>query len=221
MISRRSLNGSMTVVGDIAQSTGAWAHADWDEILALLPDRRAPRREELTVGYRIPGPNMALAARVLARSAPDLTPPRAVRQDGRPPEVVRVDDPAAFAGAVADAVRAEVAAVESGNVAVICPASRTDECSAALDAAGIDHGVAIERGLNHQVTVVPVGIVKGLELDATVVVDPVGILDEEAQGMRALYVALTRATKLLTTVHEGELPDVLAPTDVVEPAPVA
>ncbi|MCB0971778.1 MAG: AAA family ATPase, partial [Acidimicrobiales bacterium] len=221
MISRRSLNGSMTVVGDIAQSTGAWAHADWDEILALLPDRRAPRREELTVGYRIPGPNMALAARVLARSAPDLTPPRAVRQDGRPPEVVRVDDPAAFAGAVADAVRAEVAAVESGNVAVICPASRTDECSAALDAAGIDHGVAIERGLNHQVTVVPVGIVKGLELDATVVVDPVGILDEEAQGMRALYVALTRATKLLTIVHEGELPDVLAPTDVVEPAPVA
>ncbi|MCB0964943.1 MAG: AAA family ATPase, partial [Acidimicrobiales bacterium] len=50
MISRRSLNGSLTVVGDIAQSTGAWAHADWDEILALLPDRRAPRREELTVG---------------------------------------------------------------------------------------------------------------------------------------------------------------------------
>lgn len=220
MISRRSLNGSLTVVGDIAQSTGAWAHADWDEILALLPDRRAPRREELTVGYRIPGPNMDLAARVLARSAPELTPPRSVRQDGRPPEIVRVERPEAFAGAVADAVRAEVAAVDSGNVAVICPASRTDECSAALAAAGIEHGVAIERGLNHQVTVVPVGIVKGLELDATVVVDPAGILDEEAQGMRALYVALTRATKLLTIVHEGELPDVLQPAGDAEPAPV-
>ncbi|MGI8755041.1 MAG: HelD family protein, partial [Acidimicrobiales bacterium] len=33
MLTRRSLNGSMTVVGDIAQSTGAWAHAGWDEIL--------------------------------------------------------------------------------------------------------------------------------------------------------------------------------------------
>ena len=150
----------------------------------------------------------------------NLLKPRSVRQDGRPPEIVRVERPEAFAGAVADAVRDEVAAVESGNVAVICPASRTDECSAALAAAGIEHGVAIERGLNHQVTVVPVGIVKGLELDATVVVDPAGILDEEAQGMRALYVALTRATKLLTIVHEGELPDVLLPAGDAEPAPV-
>jgi DNA helicase IV len=65
-----------------------------------------------------------------------------------------------------------------------------------------------------------VGIVKGLELDATVVVDPVGILDEEAQGMRALYVALTRATKLLTIVHEGDLPEVLAPVGSTEPQPV-
>src|SRR5690606_14637485 len=90
MLTRRSLNGSMTVVGDIAQSTGAWAHADWDEILSLLPNRRPARREELTVGYRIPGPNMALAAKVLAVSAPDLTPPRSVRQDGRPPVLTQV-----------------------------------------------------------------------------------------------------------------------------------
>ena len=220
MISRRSLNGSLTVVGDIAQSTGAWAHADWNEILSLLPDRRPARREQLTVGYRIPGPNMDLAARVLARSAPDLLPPRSVRQDGRPPQFVRVDPSAALGPAIAQAVRDEIAAVDNGNVAVICPASRVDECSQALTAVGIDHGVAIEQGLNHQVTVVPVGIVKGLELDATVVVDPTGILDEEAQGMRALYVALTRATKLLTIVHTGDLPDVLAPVDAPEPQPV-
>jgi DNA helicase IV len=220
MLTRRSLNGSMTVVGDIAQSTGAWAHADWDEILSLLPQKREARREELTVGYRIPGPNMDLAARVLKASAPDLRPPRSVRQDGRPPVIERVDEPAPLGPAIARAVRAEIAAVGSGNVAVICPASRTDECSAALTAAGIDHGVAIERGLNHQVTVVPVNIVKGLELDATVVVDPAGILDEEAQGMRALYVALTRATKLLTIIHPGDLPEVLLPSEAPEPQPV-
>jgi hypothetical protein len=52
--------------------------------------------------------------------------------------------------------------------------------------------------------------VKGLELDGTVVVDPDAILAEEAQGLRALYVALTRATKLLSVVHGGELPEVLA-----------
>ena len=32
--------------------------------------------------------------------------------------------------------------------------------------------------------------------------------------------ALTRATKLLTIVHEGELPDVLQPAGDAEPAPV-
>jgi DNA helicase IV len=220
MISRRSLNGSLTVVGDIAQSTGAWAHADWDEILSLLPDRRPARREQLTVGYRIPGPNMDLAARVLARSAPDLLPPRSVRQDGRKPIFRRVDEGVPLGPAIAQAVRDELASVANGNVAVICPASRVDECSAALTAIGVDHGVAIEQGLNHQVTVVPVGIVKGLELDATVVVDPAGILEEEAQGMRALYVALTRATKLLTVVHPGDLPDVIAPADAPAPQPV-
>ena len=210
MLTRRSLNGSMTVVGDIAQSTGAWAHADWDEILSLLPNRRPARREELTVGYRIPGPNMALAARVLAVSAPDLKPPRSVRQDGRPPLFHQVPQGTALGPAIAAAVQHEVEAVGNGNVAVICPASRVAETSAALTSVGIEHGVAIEQGLKHQVTVVPVGIVKGLELDATVVVDPAGIIDEEAQGLRALYVALTRSTKLLSVVYPGELPAVLA-----------
>ena len=59
MLNRRSLNGSMTVVGDIAQSTGAWAHADWEEILEHLPDRRPARRAELTIGYRLPRPEHA------------------------------------------------------------------------------------------------------------------------------------------------------------------
>ncbi len=217
MISRRSLNGSLTVVGDIAQSTGAWPHDDWDEILSQLPSKRPARREELTVGYRIPAPNMELAARVLAASAPDLRPPRSVRESGRPPRVERVQDQADLGPAVVRAVREEVAAVGSGNVAVISPASQVEACSEALTAAGIEHGVAIERGLNHQVTVVPVGIVKGLELDATVVVDPAGILSEEAQGLRALYVALTRATKFLTIVHAGPLPAVLASTRAPEP----
>jgi DNA helicase IV len=210
MITRRSLNGSMTVVGDIAQSTGAWAHADWDEVLQFLPDRRPSRRAELTVGYRIPAPNMELAARVLAVSSPELKPPQSVRQDGRPPHFVAVDDPSHLGEAVAAAVRDEVEAVGNGNVAVIAPASLTDSLGYALAIAGIEHGRAIQQGLDHQVTVVPVGLVKGLELDGTVVVEPAGIVDEEAQGLRALYVALTRATKRLTIVHARPLPDVLA-----------
>ena len=33
MLDRRSLNGSFTLVGDMAQATGAWAKDDWNEIL--------------------------------------------------------------------------------------------------------------------------------------------------------------------------------------------
>jgi DNA helicase IV len=212
MLGRRSLNGSMTIVGDIAQSTGAWAHASWDEVVDLLPQRREPRRAELTVGYRIPGPNMDLAARVLVEAAPELTPPRSVRQDGRPPRVV----PAAAldGGLVATVLRTtleEVAAVGTGNVAVIAPSSLVDALSAAFSAAEVEHGVATHSGLANQITIVPVGMVKGLELDATVVVEPATILAEEPQPMRSLYVALTRATKLLTIVHERPLPPVLLP----------
>ncbi len=88
MLERRSLNGSMTVVGDIAQSTGEWAHASWQEILDHLPDRRPARRAELTVGYRLPAPNMALASRVLRVADPDLQPPRSIRDDGDPPRIL-------------------------------------------------------------------------------------------------------------------------------------
>ena len=62
MISRRSLNGSITMVGDLAQATGAIAPSSWDDILAHLPSRKPPRVRELTIGYRIPAQSMALAA---------------------------------------------------------------------------------------------------------------------------------------------------------------
>jgi DNA helicase IV len=53
---------------------------------------------------------------------------------------------------------------------------------------------------------VPVSVVKGLELDGVVVVEPARIVSDEAQGLRALYVALTRPTQRLTVVHAEPLP---------------
>ena len=85
MAARRSLNGSMTVVGDIAQATGTHAPRDWADVLAHLPDRRPARLTELTVGYRIPAQVMALAARVLRITAPALQPPTSVREGEHPP----------------------------------------------------------------------------------------------------------------------------------------
>ncbi len=55
-------------------------------------------------------------------------------------------------------------------------------------------------------TLVPVDMVKGLEFDAAVVVEPAAVVEEAGQGLRALYVALTRATKRLAVIHERPLP---------------
>ena len=209
VLNRRSLNGSMTIVGDIAQSTGEWAHANWQEILDHLPDRRAPRRAELTVGYRLPAPNMALASRVLRVADPDLSPPRSIREDGDPPRIVG-SSPESLGVDVVGATLDELDAVGNGNVAVIVPASLVEAVSESFERAGVEFGRATRRGLDAQITVVPVGLVKGLELDASVVVEPAAIVAEEAQGLRSLYVALTRATKRLAIVHAEPLPEALA-----------
>jgi DNA helicase IV len=208
MLARRSLNGSMTVVGDIAQATGVWAHSGWDEILTHLPDKRPSRRAELTIGYRIPKPTMDLAAQVLAVAAPELEPPDSVRQQGDPPRIVEstLDD---LADRVARVAAEERNAVDPGSVAVIAPQTLVEDVAEALDRTGIEYGRAARNGLEAQVTLVPVSLVKGLELDAAVVVEPAAIVDEEAQGPRALYVALTRATKRLAIIHARPLPEPL------------
>jgi DNA helicase IV len=208
MVARRSLSGSLTIVGDIAQATGAWAHESWDEILEHLPTKRGTRQSELTVGYRIPAKNMEMATRVLRVAAPELTPPISVREGGDPP-VVRHADTGGLHQLVAEVTRTEAAEVDPGSLAIIVPATFVEQVSEALTDAGIEHGRATRQGLRQPVTIVPVGMVKGLEVDASVVVEPAAIVDEEAQGLRALYVALTRATKRLAIVHERPLPEFL------------
>jgi DNA helicase IV len=51
--------------------------------------------------------------------------------------------------------------------------------------------------------------VKGLELDGVVVVEPTQIVSDVEQGMRSLYVAVTRSTQRLTVVHALDLPEPL------------
>src|SRR5690606_36916398 len=91
MADRRSLNGSMTVVGDIAQATGPLAPDDWDDVLRFLPDRKPPRVIGLSVGYRIPAQIMELANRVMAVATPGLRAPESVRVGDAAPRLRQVD----------------------------------------------------------------------------------------------------------------------------------
>ncbi len=206
MLTRRSLTGSMTIVGDIAQSTGAWPHNSWDEMLEHLPDKKPGTSRELTVGYRIPAPLMEVAARILPLAAPELAPPVSVRGDGDDPVFLPVDDHGAMMMATLEAVRAELKYSEVGNTAVIVPTSLADPVQAVLIEAGIEVGRAPQDNLDSRITIVPVGLVKGLEVDASIIVGPGRIVDENPQGYRSLYVALTRSTQRMTVIgHPADL----------------
>jgi hypothetical protein len=135
-----------------------------------------------------------------------------VRQTGDHPRFVAAQ-PDRLMADVVEAALIERDAVDPGSVAVIVPDSLVGPVADAFDAAGVEFGRAVRNGFASQITLVPVSLVKGLELDATVVVEPAAILEEEVQGARALYVALTRATKRLVLVHARPLPDVLLADD--------
>ena len=64
-------------------------------------------------------------------------------------------------------------------------------------------------GVTQLVIVVPVSVVKGLELDGVIVVEPAKIVAAQMHGLRALYVALTRSTKQLSVIHSEPLPSAM------------
>ncbi|MGA2932716.1 MAG: hypothetical protein ABSE98_11595, partial [Acidimicrobiales bacterium] len=220
MLARRSLSGSMTVVGDIAQATGPWAPQEWDDVTRHLSPRRPPRLVELTVSYRTPSEVVALASRVLAVAAPSIAPPRPVRQAGFTPRIVPTSR-VGLAATVADVARDEMAVAAPGRVAVLGPAVMLPELARALADAGLDPvdprdpaGDGLAAGL----VVLPADETNGLEFDSVIVVEPslvAAVGDEPAgegppvattRGLRTLYVALTRPTKRLAVVHADPLP---------------
>ena len=206
MVARRSLNGAMTVVGDLAQATGAFAPADWQDVLRHLPDKRPAKVVGLSVGYRIPAQIMELANRVMEVAAPGLRAPRSVREGDESPLIVHAGDRAAMLAATAAHARAMLEELSDGNVAIVCTDDAVDEVGDALLAAGCEFGRASTSGLDARLTVVPTGVIKGLELDGVIVVEPSEIVDAQQFGMRSLYVALTRSTRRLTVVHSRALP---------------
>jgi hypothetical protein len=192
VIARRGAGASYTIVGDLAQASGAWTPDSWAEALQPLGPR--PRAEhELTVNYRTPREVMELAGRVLAVAAPGMRVPTSVRDAGEHPRFVATNDDTLLDAAV-DEARTLAASLEEGTVAVLAPAASTA-------------GRPARRGA---VRVFEAQLAKGLEFDGVVLVEPAGVVADAADGLRALYVALTRATQRLILVHAQALPDAVA-----------
>jgi DNA helicase IV len=206
MASRRSLSGAMTVVGDLAQATGPFAPNDWSDLLQYLPAKREQEVIGLSVGYRIPAQIMSLADKVMLEAAPSLRAPKSVREGDFGPDIVAVKNSNDLLDAVIEQAKILLTNVGEGNVAIVCPDDMTDAVDSALSSGGVAHGRANTTALDSRLTVVPVSVVKGLELDGVLVVEPARIVASQVHGLRALYVALTRSTQRLTIVHSEPLP---------------
>ena len=213
-IARRCPTGSMTVLGDLAQGTTAWATPDWHVTLNHLgkPDARI---EPLTRGYRVPADVIGYANRLLPHLTVGLEPATSIRSAAGGLRIRTVRE--AATGAAREAVQA---LAEEGSVGVIVADAEVSVTGRALTAAGVVHLLlgteetvsdAEDPGAETgsplpRVSLVPATLAKGLEFDHVVVVEPATIVDAEPRGLRRLYVVLTRAVSRLAVVHARPLP---------------
>ena len=206
MVGRRGRGASWTIVGDPAQSS--WPVPEESAAArALALEGKEAHDFHLSTNYRNSSEIYAHAAAYAERVGLDIDLPTAVRSTGVEPRAVAgvADLESATREAVAD-----IAGQVGGTVGIVVPAARRSEVNAWLaswpefadDARGaradVDSSVAPS---GEDRIVVLTGLdTKGLEFDGIVVVRPQEIEDESATGRSTLYVVLTRATQLLTTI---------------------
>ena len=205
MVARRAPAGSLTVLGDLAQATGAWTYDSWDEILTHLPDTAGVRQDELTLGYRAPGQVLDLASRLLPLAAPNVHPTRSIRTGSGEPRLSRVDPGLLLAEGLREAGR--LAGEGSLVGLVVAPDQLAGLTAAAAERS--DVGLLDRDGITKPITLVAAPAVKGLEFDAVVVVEPAAIAGSDIRGLRLLYVAMTCPIRHLSIVHAEPLPEVL------------
>lgn len=175
MIERRSLDGSITIVGDLAQRS-IGQPGTWDDHLPASLQDHAYR--ELTINYRSPSELSDLAGKLLARLAPHLTPAKGIRHSGFPPALIETDDVVA---AVDKALTQARVVSATSRIAIISLDSTAKHTSDSR----VQHLTPRQA--------------KGLEFDDVIVVEPNQILAEK-NGLSLLYVAITRPTSRLTVI---------------------
>jgi DNA helicase IV len=205
MVGRRGRNASWTIVGDPAQSS--WpVPAESGAARAEALEGKPLHEFHLSTNYRNSSEIYDFAASYAARVGLAADLPTAVRSTGLDPVEIVTDD-------LESAVRSEVARLATsvaGTVGIVVPVARRSEVNSwlaswpefAADAPSARDSVDSSRAPSGEDRIVVLtGLdTKGLEFDGIVVVRPQEIEDESVTGRATLYVVLTRATQLLSTV---------------------
>lgn len=188
-LARRCSRKSMTIVGDLQQTTHPAGARDWDQALGWARERID--LHTLTVTYRITRQTAHTATELLTAAggqAPNLRPIR----DGADTERMTCT-PQELAAVVLDRAQGE-----PGRIGVIVPDDTAAEWMSVLAATSPDFGIG-DDGLDAPIAVLTARDTKGLEFDHVYVVDPDAISRQASRGSD-IYVACTRATQTLHLV---------------------
>lgn len=219
MLVRRCPTRSMTVVGDVAQTSSLAGARSWAAMLDPILHGRW-RLAELTVNYRTPALVADTARRAAVAAGLPVSPLTSAREVPGSLRLVHVPEASLHTGptaphdgaphpallaAVTEQVEkavAEFVGAGTGRVAVIAAAPRVDALRRALNGGGAD-------GAETPLVVLDPRESKGLEFDAVVLVEPADLTSDGAAGLSGasdLYVATTRPTQRLVVVHARDLP---------------
>ncbi|HZG83695.1 HelD family protein [Paenibacillus sp.] len=210
-----SAGGSMTVLGDLAQSIYPYRGlTDWEALRdGVFPG--AMSVERLKKSYRSTVEIMTAANEVLAHwDNPHVTPAEPVLRHGEPPRASACGSEEAGIAAVAERIAA-LRAAGHANIAVI---DKTASLCRALHRRLVDYGVEDAHWIEGKadryeggVSVVPAYLSKGMEFDAVLLADPSERKYDPAlpEDVKLLYVACTRALHALEAVHWSPLTPML------------
>lgn len=203
---RRVPTRSLTIVGDVAQTTATAGARSWAAQLDPVL-RSSWRMNELTVNYRTPA-EVADTARRVAVAA--HLPVSALTSAREVDDSLVVERTADVVAAVAERTEKLVAEVTdssgAGRIAVIAVDGRIAAIGDALRAAGLRPALGTGTSaadLDAPLVVLSPREAKGLEFDVVVLVEPAEVIEASAGD---LYVAMTRPTRALHVLHDRPLP---------------
>ena len=201
-IKKRSSNGDILLMGDLAQATGVWLYSSWQQLVDLL-GTTISRFDELEFGYRVPKQIFEYATKVLSYIDPKIKPPRLVREVSESPVVNINLENLTMYNLVTDIINDKFG---DGIVGLIVSDDMLADVCEDLKLFGMSFTELDSAGLVKGINVVPVSRQKGLEFDSVVIYEPKAILEIPLTGLRHLYVAITRSLNSLHFYCAGELP---------------
>ncbi len=202
-IKRRNSEGFYTLVGDLAQITAPLQRSSWDDVSVQLSVGQTISEKSLRHGYRVPQQPMEVAAALLQSISETLSPPIVIRKASTPPSFHSADTDEVELGRFV-CERAQQYASKGLFLGIVVSDSKLAEVTYELNAEGVSFSLATGGQLSSQINVLTPEFAKGLEFQALLVVDPSGMVQESENGLKALYIALTRTTNHLEVIFEDD-----------------